>query len=412
MTQQIFGCTAQPFKKRKFICFIPNYRIFRQSIIRNIPTDIDLAELKSGIVSPVEVIELRRLNQRITTKNDSGNTTTEFIPAKLIVLNFLNQVLPKYVYIFLVRCDVTPFIPKTTICLNCFKFGHASSNCRGKPCCKHCGRSDHDSLDSCPHKDLPSICANCKGEHSPLDPKCPELQIQKNVQLLASENNIPLKEAREILTGKKQTSNSRYDIFEFPSLSNSSCRFSSTASPPTSLSPLFSHNYAHPISHSSPINIQQKSYASAVTSSSSTSNKIKLINKPLYRESFVSPNNFSPPSRPSNTMTPPDHDYFIEPNGRSSIKPPNGCAISSQNHRFNYSHLPSRVFSPPSGSSEYHLQNIFQLFVQFFAAFSQFNFEPSVFNSNFSHPSPPNIAIEAPTISQSKESIYDQANQS
>lgn len=288
---------------------------------------------------------LQSLNRRIITKNDSGNAITEFVPAKSIVLNFLNQVLPKYVYIFSVRYKVTLFIPKITICLTCFRFGHASSNCRGKPRCKHCNRSDHESLDSYPHKDLPLTCANCKGEHSPFDPKCPNYQIQKNVQLLASENNIPLKEAREILTDKKQTHNLRNNIFEFPSLLNGTYRSSPLSSPPTSLPPSYNYNYTHPISHLFPIDLQQKSYASVVTFSSSSTNKTKLINKPFHRESLASPSNFSSPSRSNNFLTPPDHDYLIKPSGRSPIKPPNGCAISPQNSRFNYSHLV--YFHPP-----------------------------------------------------------------
>lgn len=343
----------QPFKEKKCICFIPNYRIFRQGIIRNIPTDIELAELKSGIDSTIEVIELRRLNRKITTKNDSDETTTEFVPAKSIVLNFLNQALPKHIYIFSVRYEVAPFVPKTTICFSCLRFGHAASRCRGKPRCSHCGCSDHESSDLCPHKDSPPFCTNCKGEHSPLDPKCPEFQVQRNVQLLAAERNIPLKEARKILTGKIQPSNLRDDISEFPVLPNNTHKISPLNSSRTFSSP--SSNHFQPILHSSSLSTPQRSYASAAASSTPP-RKISLINRSFHNETLAPARSLpSSPMRTYNSITPPGHDYFIEPNGRSSLKSPNGCAFSPQNLRDNCDQPSSYTHSPPSGSNEIQL---------------------------------------------------------
>ncbi|XP_067209397.1 uncharacterized protein [Linepithema humile] len=171
----------QPFKDRNMTCFIPNYRVFRQGIIRNIPTDIELEELKTRIDCPTEITALRRLNRRVSIEDESGGKSTQFVPARTIVIFFLNQILPKYIYIFGVRYEVTPFISKTTICYFCYRFGHSATQCRGKPRCSHCGRSDHDSSTPCLNIASPPFCANCRGEHSPMDPLCPEFAIQKNV---------------------------------------------------------------------------------------------------------------------------------------------------------------------------------------------------------------------------------------
>lgn len=85
------------------ISFILNYRILRQEIIRNISINLDLDELKSGIESPAKVISIRRLNRKITSKNDAGNYFTEYVPSKSVVLSFQDQILPKYIFIFNVR---------------------------------------------------------------------------------------------------------------------------------------------------------------------------------------------------------------------------------------------------------------------------------------------------------------------
>lgn len=85
------------------ISFILNYRILRQEIIRNISINLDLDELKSGIESPAKVISIRRLNRKITSKNDAGNYSTEYVPSKSVVLSFQDQILPKYIFIFNVR---------------------------------------------------------------------------------------------------------------------------------------------------------------------------------------------------------------------------------------------------------------------------------------------------------------------
>lgn len=141
------------------------------------------------------------------------------MPAKSVVISFANQVLPKYIFIFSVRYEVSPFISKTTICFACFRFGHSATQCRAKPRCSHCSRADQDLQMPCPNS--PPTCANWKGEHLSTDPKCPELQLLKDVQLLAADENIPLKEAREILTATHPSRSSTLNIMDFPPISSS-----------------------------------------------------------------------------------------------------------------------------------------------------------------------------------------------
>lgn len=171
-------------------------------------------------------------------------------------------------------------------------------------------------LDSCLNKNSPPTCANCKGENSLLDLLCPEFKIQKNVQLLAAERNISLKEAREVLSGKTLTPPLRDDIYNFPLLSHNFSReppnqnFQEAFSLPSKQSPLFPRFSSQ---------IFGVSYASAASTP-----KIHFLNKSLSNEEprKHKPSSFCPPF---NIHT-PGHKYFSEPNGRSRLNPSNGCA--------------------------------------------------------------------------------------
>lgn len=372
------------------ISFIPNYRIFRQGIIRNIPIDLDLEELKSGIDSPANVIAIRRLNRRISSKNDSGNNTVEFVPSKSIILNFQNQILSKYIFIFNVRQEVTPFVPKTTICFSCFRFGHAATRCRGKSRCSHCGLQDRDSFDSCSKKDSPPCCANCKEEHSPLDPLCPEFKIQKNVQLLAAERNILLKDAKELLAGNNPISLLHDDLQNFPVLSN-------TPLQETSGYPSLEFPLNPPLIPRSSLLSKGITYASTVSSPKF----LRLVNKPS--NSKGNRNHNPADSHPSLNLHTPDHDYLFEPNERPLLNPPNGCAIPEE--------LSITLTSPllPSDSLGNQLNYLSRLIMQLFATVSQFNMTtPQNLNSHFTQFHFPSILTPIPNNLQNIHSSQPQ----
>jgi len=114
--------TLQPLKEQNCICYIPNYRIYRQGVIKGVPVDISAEELRPGIATPVEITAIHRLNHKITIINEKIEKETKIVPSSSVVLSFLNQILPKYIMIFSVRYEITPFIPKTSICHSCFRF--------------------------------------------------------------------------------------------------------------------------------------------------------------------------------------------------------------------------------------------------------------------------------------------------
>lgn len=133
------------------------------------------------------------------------------------------------------------------------------------------------------------------GEHIPIDTSCPEFSFQKNIQLLAADRNILLKETREILSTNRAPPSSSLNPINPPPHSSSpetpsSFNFDNSSSPPYSPPPL------------------RPSYVYAATSKPSLN---KQYNNPLPFQPFTSTN------RPV---------YLLELNGRTLLRPPDGCA--------------------------------------------------------------------------------------
>lgn len=91
--------------------------------------------------------------------------------------------------------QVDPWQVGKQICYTCFHFGHIGANCHGKARCNRCGGLKHFNAEECERISLPPSCINCKGEHLPIQPSCPEFIKQRSIQTLAFEENIPILEA-------------------------------------------------------------------------------------------------------------------------------------------------------------------------------------------------------------------------
>jgi len=129
-----------------------------------------------------------------------------------VSISFKGQRFPNYIYLYMVRYELSPFIPKTTQCFSCFHFDHSKFQCKGYSRCIHCGERSHDQV-ICPKKDLPPVCVNCKGPHKSNDSSCPEFNIQKRIRELAAFKNIPLSDAKFIIkeSGKNNSNNLKFN---------------------------------------------------------------------------------------------------------------------------------------------------------------------------------------------------------
>jgi len=131
--------------KHKLKTFVPLYRTIRSGIVRDIPQYLEEADILHFLDSPFKVVEAKRLNRCMKI-----NGEIKYIPSRTVCLKFAGQILPKYVFICRNRSEVSPYIAKIKICFACYRVGHISKNCRGKPRCIFCGGDTHDSSSSCP----------------------------------------------------------------------------------------------------------------------------------------------------------------------------------------------------------------------------------------------------------------------
>jgi len=127
--------------------FIPGYRTIRSGIIQDSSQHYDEADLLEFLDSPFKVVEIKRLNRRIRVEGE-----IKYIPSRTVYLKFAGQILPKYIFLCQNRYEVSPFIPKIKICFSCYRIGHISKVCKGKPRCIFCGQDSHDNNDSCTEK--------------------------------------------------------------------------------------------------------------------------------------------------------------------------------------------------------------------------------------------------------------------
>lgn len=158
----------------------------RVGIIRGIPTDIEIDDLASSLEASAKILSIQRLNRKIKIEGE-----TKFVPSKTILVKFEGQLLPSVVSLFKIRLPVHPFIPRVQLCYNCYRFGHISANCKGKPRCLRCGDAKYNSNEECPRIQQPPTCCNCSGEHLPTLSICPSYIKQKQINTLVSVENIP-----------------------------------------------------------------------------------------------------------------------------------------------------------------------------------------------------------------------------
>lgn len=189
----------------------------------------------------------------------------------------------------------------------------------------------------------------------------PGISDTKNIQLLAADKNILLKEAREILQVSHLAHSPSFNVINFPPLSPSSETFAHFTSdfPSLSLSslslPSRNHTYAQ----------AAQAVRIPFSSISRTGNK----------------NNTNHPTHSTRPPKRDDHDYLLEPNGRPSYRPPDGCALPS------WDTISRNPPSMPTGNSENQLGAILHLLIQIINTLSSNLSSPLPSNySNYTHP--------------------------
>lgn len=175
----------------QYKAFIPTFNVTRMGLVRGVPAEWSLDEVKENISVPVgcgEVLKIRRLNFKTFI---DGSPTWK--PSQTVVLTFDGQVLPKRIFICYNALTVDLYIFPTIQCYNCCRYGHTKLNCRSKPCCYKCGQ-DH-SGESCDVTQENASCCLCTGYHFAINKSCPEYNRQTQIKTYMAQNCVSYAEA-------------------------------------------------------------------------------------------------------------------------------------------------------------------------------------------------------------------------
>lgn len=173
----------------KYSASIPAYNISRMGLARGIPVDFSMEELVHSVVVPDgfgSVVRARRLNRK--TFVDGVPT---WIPTQSVVLTFAGQTLPPRVFSYHSAISIENYLLPTIQCLNCCHYGHIKTQCRSKSRCFKCAQ---------PHQGeecnvVNPSCLHCAGSHPANSPNCPELNRQKSIKVVMSQENLSFQEA-------------------------------------------------------------------------------------------------------------------------------------------------------------------------------------------------------------------------
>jgi hypothetical protein len=174
--------------------FIPSFNITRLGLVRGVPSEWSLDEIKENITVPVgcgEVLKVRRLNYKSFV---DGSPVWK--PSQTIVVTFDGQILPKRVFCCFNALNVDLYIYPTIQCYNCCRFGHTKIQCRSKPRCYKCGL-DH-SADSCNILEDGASCCLCSGFHYAINKSCSEYVRQTRIKSYMAQNCVSYAEASKL----------------------------------------------------------------------------------------------------------------------------------------------------------------------------------------------------------------------
>lgn len=134
-------------KAHNLKAFVPIFKKIRTGIIKDVPTELSDKEIKEAAKSPFQILEAKRFRRKVI--KDGSETT---VPTTTVLIKFAGQILPKYMYLFKIRFEVSLYIPRTKTCFKCYRIGHIAAACKSRARCLYCGLDRHEEGISCSQK--------------------------------------------------------------------------------------------------------------------------------------------------------------------------------------------------------------------------------------------------------------------
>lgn len=174
-------------------------------LIRGVDLEISEEEIIESLISPIQIISVKRLRRM--------DTDHKWINSETVRVCFKSPTYPTFVSAYGCRFKVDRYVFPVTQCSGCWKFGHIKKFCPTSKCwCPKCGKA-HENCDTVVYS-----CINCKGSHMALDKLCPVFVKEKEVRNIMSEENLPYKKALDLFLKKKEHRKKAFYDREFPSL--------------------------------------------------------------------------------------------------------------------------------------------------------------------------------------------------
>jgi RNA recognition motif-containing protein len=203
---------SQELSKSNLRAYIPEYVLYSEGVISNVPPEITEDEIKEELEKKYKVKAVEKI-----TRYDSRTNTKKATSS--VKITFRECRLPEYVHIYYGRHPVSAYVYRPKICMRCFRYGHSTPRCkRAEKCCEFCGRTGHVK-DACT---VGTTCFYCQNsDHGTSDKRvCAEYKKQLAINNLMASDKMTFNEAAEKF--KRDTmeyaANFRYARKDFPSL--------------------------------------------------------------------------------------------------------------------------------------------------------------------------------------------------
>ena len=148
---------------------IPDSAIYKVVVIRDIPKELTIDEIKEGIHPDdlANIVKIERCMQRKPTNNNSFTPSTANAGQEWEESNSIKIVcrssLPREISIYSYVSKISAYILPVRQCDNCFRYGHIKNSCKSASKCLKCGEEHTgEQADTCMNL---VKCANCYGPH-------------------------------------------------------------------------------------------------------------------------------------------------------------------------------------------------------------------------------------------------------
>lgn len=205
-------------KEMGYTAFIPRYKLSRKIVIRDIPLDMPLEEIKRAVEEENANIMIEKM-YRMKARD---RVTKQLKESLSICMEIKGEIIPKEIILFKTINKASPYVPSVKLCYNCRLFGHMSRACNREMRCLTC--ADNHSFEPGNPCGKTSRCINCKGQHGTRDRECPTFQKQLAIAKIMAHDNLPFLAARRMYERQNKNINQEKDIIlkNFPLLPGNS----------------------------------------------------------------------------------------------------------------------------------------------------------------------------------------------